>query len=641
MKLLNEGGLGGHILHLYENVTLTFAEIKEILRKASDGKLEGQEKIDGQNIFLSFSVKHQEARAARNKSDLKSGGLSRGMLSQKFSERPNIRDVFLRGFDIFDETVKRMPVAIQSRLFGEDVNRFWNCEVQNSQLTNVINYDDQNLIIHRTGHVDFNPETGDMIKIEDEQEINFLEEALKQYQRERIDGNEQFKIITNAVRTLNGLSNKRALEKALADLREIQMDAGISDSQTIGDYLIVKIDEIVHKMIPDISHKARGKIIRRVIGDDVPMKDIFASLSGADGEKERVREIVSRSKEILDRVIRPIELIIHEFSVEILQGLRSAFILNPGKEVERLKSEVNDAIQTIRNSGNDEAIHVLTKQLEKLKSVNRINSSAEGFTFTYNGRVYKFTGNFAPINQILNLVRYGRGKKIPPLSRLVRTARSLVREGAELKNRGTSIAAFPGKFKPPHAGHLAVAKKLISDDLIDKVLILISPGQIQEGDLIITADKSKEIWELLLGHHPKLEIRISPNSSPVRSTFMLLESMNDGDVLYAVMSSKEQGKDSNRFEKLQEYADKVSPGVETRVIQLGESENISSTLQRQALLSNDQESFNRGLGSIDGSVKQKIWNLIKGVESPLEEMSAGASGGSFGSIFKNPFGRRK
>ena len=40
--------------------------------------------------------------------------------------------------------------------------------------------------------------------------------------------------------------------------------------------------------------------------------------------------------------------------------------------------------------------------------------SAEGFVFDYDGNSYKFTGNFAPVNQLLGLFRYGRGN-VPPM----------------------------------------------------------------------------------------------------------------------------------------------------------------------------------------------------------------------------------
>ena len=55
--LLTEGGIAGHMSHLYDNQDLTFAKLKEILNAASNGELEGTEKTDGQNLFISYSAK--------------------------------------------------------------------------------------------------------------------------------------------------------------------------------------------------------------------------------------------------------------------------------------------------------------------------------------------------------------------------------------------------------------------------------------------------------------------------------------------------------------------------------------------------------------------------------------------------------
>ena len=52
MGSLYEGGVAGHMSHLYDNPELTFQKIKEILRAASQGNLVGTEKTDGQNLFL-------------------------------------------------------------------------------------------------------------------------------------------------------------------------------------------------------------------------------------------------------------------------------------------------------------------------------------------------------------------------------------------------------------------------------------------------------------------------------------------------------------------------------------------------------------------------------------------------------------
>ena len=56
------GGVAGHMSHLYENPELTFKEIKDVFAKASNGELEGTEKTDGQNLFISIPSKQDALR---------------------------------------------------------------------------------------------------------------------------------------------------------------------------------------------------------------------------------------------------------------------------------------------------------------------------------------------------------------------------------------------------------------------------------------------------------------------------------------------------------------------------------------------------------------------------------------------------
>ena len=48
-------------------------------------------------------------------------------------------------------------------------------------------------------------------------------------------------------------------------------------------------------------------------------------------------------------------------------------------------------------------------QIEKLNAIGGLNAivPSEGIVFKYKGKIYKFTGAFAPINQILGSIKFG------------------------------------------------------------------------------------------------------------------------------------------------------------------------------------------------------------------------------------------
>ena len=48
----------------------------------------------------------------------------------------------------------------------------------------------------------------------------------------------------------------------------------------------------------------------------------------------------------------------------------------------------------------------LPLKMEKLKDLENVSTATEGFVFDYDGNTYKFTGAFAPINQITGLISF-------------------------------------------------------------------------------------------------------------------------------------------------------------------------------------------------------------------------------------------
>ena len=132
-ELLLEGAVAGHMNHIYDNGEMTFGELKQLLQMAADGKLSGTEKTDGQNIFLSFNVKTGRAVAARNKGQLKQGGLDADELDSFFANHPSqaLRYSFVEALEAFEEEIKALDIDTQEKIFGPDANVYFNTEVMN------------------------------------------------------------------------------------------------------------------------------------------------------------------------------------------------------------------------------------------------------------------------------------------------------------------------------------------------------------------------------------------------------------------------------------------------------------------------------------------------------------------------------
>jgi cytidyltransferase-like protein len=545
---LTEGGVAGHMNHLYDNPNLTFKEMKKIFQAASAGELEGTEKTDGQNLQLSYDIQTSTARAARNKGNIKDGGMDAAGLAAKFGGRGALETAFTEAFAAFEETVGNLSIEEREEIFGPNTNVYYNAEVQDPRAANLINYDLPTLTIHRVGHNEYDRETGQATGRDVSKNARKLAAALDRVQGERQEG--RFFVQMNAIRQLEALGDNTAANLAIARLEKALSNAGISDNQTVGDYTVSRVSEMVDNriMLPDLVKKELLKRIFKEKGANI--RNVLGMVSKEDaGTIEAIRELVADANKLKFNAIAPVEEIVHDFSVEMLRGLHSAFILDNDAEVERLRQETSRAITAIEGSNSEEAMEILAKQMSKLKDVEGVSTAAEGFVFDYDDVTYKFTGNFAPMNQLLGLFKYGRGD-VPPMQKL-----------DEVEATRT-VAVVPGAFKPPHRGHLNMVKHYA--EMADKVVVMVSPlPRKTPSGKEVGFQVSKAIWDVYLrdvGLADKVEVIKSPVNSPVSATYQFVANEDDspelaqpGDRVIPGCSTK--GGDEARFQaNFEKYA---------------------------------------------------------------------------------------
>tara|TARA_R110000824_G_scaffold3253_4_gene15478 strand:- start:3012 stop:5840 length:2829 start_codon:yes stop_codon:yes gene_type:complete len=595
------GGLAGHMSHLYEDPDLTFKEIKDVFVKASNGELIGTEKTDGQNLMISYSVKNGEARAVRNKGEIKQGGLSPEGLAQKFKGRGDLTKAFVESFTTFEKAVRSLEPEVQMMIFGSDADIYYNSEIQDPRTRNVVAYDHKTLNIHNVGHVYYDKETGEIKSADVSKNAKTLDKALETMQQSIQD--EEYNIQKGAVRNLQALSDDTAMKIAVQRLEREISSAGISDNQTILDYLKARIEPFIDNQI-QLDKEQKKMLFSRIFnlkdekGEKVGLRDLYKVVPKE--QKGLIKDIVGESKFLLQKAIEPVEVIIHEFSVEMLKGLQSAFILDNVAEVVRLRQALEREIQQIEASGQEEAIEVMQRHMKKLGSVENISTAAEGFVFDYDGHTYKFTGNFAPVNQIMGLLKYDRTK---------------IGEGGEVEDSNIdydlrcnqTITLLPGAYKPPHKEHLGMAKHY--SKVTNHVYIIISPGA--RGDnktqAVVTPEKSRQIWDIYLEDAGLANVSIeempSELNSPVEASIEWMVTnagtiAGDCVVLGASTKPDKQGKpDYERYDRgyIEDYIkgegvhnveilDPGQPGLVHRA-----TVDMSGTKFREALMQKDYE----------------------------------------------------
>ena len=93
-----------------------------------------------------------------------------------------------------------------------------------------------------------------------------------------------------------------------------------------------------------------------------------------------------------------------------------------------MRDQVDDSVVQIRKaieSGSTNLGEMVDRQLEKLGEIENIASSLEGVVFQHKGKIYKLTGAFAMVNQLI-----GRAMRLPKKETTVSESylRLLIRE---------------------------------------------------------------------------------------------------------------------------------------------------------------------------------------------------------------------
>jgi hypothetical protein len=162
----------------------------------------------------------------------------------------------------------------------------------------------------------------------------------------------------------------------------------------------------------------------------------------------------------------------------------------------------------------------------------------------------------------------GAGEKGTPKGDNKEQALAQISQLEENLNGEKVTALYPGKFKPPHRGHLNVLNQLSSNPNVEKVIVLISP-KTHEG---ITAEQSLDIWEKLysplINNLDKVEFVVS-QITPVKDVYDI--AIANPDTNFIAAYGKE---DEKRYAKL-------PPNV--KAYDAGNIEGINATNLRAAL----------------------------------------------------------
>lgn len=412
---LNEGGASGHMIHLFEDGSMTFGDLKEIFKQLFSGEIEISEKTDGQALAVTY--KDGEIKAARNKKTLKNP-MSISELEEKYDGRGEIKNAFVNSMKDISNAIKTLSEKEIKSIFNDGHN-YMAFEIIYPPTKNVIYYGNRCLIqLHGVNIYDEN-----FNKISEDKSIaKKLYNLLKKH---NALNQEKFEISNDAkLKIKNSKTARESLDDILNKLEKIQ--GNNSDETTLSEYINNKYKDIIidyaKKSNIDISNADElienlAKKMSNLNTTSLSINEIkkMAISNGIDANSEEYKKFISSLKDTKDvvnqKLIFPIESLIVYTGMQLMENLIGYVSADRNESSKELVKYLEEQIKFLKKNKNNlspNALKTMNKNLEKLKNFGKTSTGVEGIVFLYKGRVYKMTGNFGVINQLLGIIKYDR-----------------------------------------------------------------------------------------------------------------------------------------------------------------------------------------------------------------------------------------
>lgn len=412
-SVLVEGGAAGHMKHLFEDGKLKFSEIRDIFKKLFTGKLEIDEKLDGQNLTITY--KDGKFGVARNKATLREP-MDIDKVSAYFEGRGDIKDAFVNSMNDMSKALSSIDEDKLNEIFQNGQN-FMSFEIIYPPTKNVVDYGDRCLLaLH--GIMKYDEKLNPVGK--DTEAANELFDLLKKNDALKQD---TFEISGPAkLRLKDSKTGEECLAELTKDLSTIA--DGLGWNSTVADYAKERyVKYIVNRaMEVDFPVNSNSDFVNEladrlsnVSGRRPTKQDLstFAKREGIDTKSQEYKDFVTELDNTLDDVnsviIRPLENLIIKAGLMLMKNLVGYVTADPSKSAQILANELESAITDIEGDDNGltpEKIKRFNKNIEKLNQYQNEVTGVEGIVFNYKGNVYKMTSTFGAVNQILGLMRY-------------------------------------------------------------------------------------------------------------------------------------------------------------------------------------------------------------------------------------------
>ena len=408
VDLILEGGAAGHMSHPFDDKSLTFDDFRKLITAGLQGEMtfdeEPTEKTDGQNVFA--TVKNGQVLFARNKGQLQNP-IDLAGITQMFADHPSplVRDTFTYAAEDLAATLSKLSPADQMKYFNDGKN-FMNMELIYSKNPNVINYDRDVIQFHGIKETDGE---GNIIN---DMGARSAKDVAKLLDAVNARTGKVFNIIPPQVLKLRkDISFDERLPYFMKKIDALQNQYNLAGHDEVSRYHEMWWREEIEKSFSGLTQDVIEALVQRWAYENkqgMNFRDM-AKVVGDVGMKA-IKDYDKIAGKKYKENIRPFEDLFLEFGSVVLKNASNFVAANPDAEMQRLHLYLQSEADKVRKSGNLADIAKVENELARLERIGGIESiiPTEGLVFKYNGKIYKLTGTFAALNQLLGIIKYGR-----------------------------------------------------------------------------------------------------------------------------------------------------------------------------------------------------------------------------------------
>jgi hypothetical protein len=205
------------------------------------------------------------------------------------------------------------------------------------------------------------------------------------------------------------------VKQLTSELDKLMKQYSLTDEDNLYEYRKAYWKKEIQKKAKEFGYKVPENVLNGLVdrwGADKKTEYTVGKIK-KDIDNEEFKNWVltlDANKDMYKQAISGVETILLKLGVQMLKNMDQFLATNPSKAKEKLRKDLQDKIKEIESSGTEEAREKLNMEMDRLSKIGGMEAvlPAEGITFQYNGKLYKLTGGFAPLNQIMNIGRYAK-----------------------------------------------------------------------------------------------------------------------------------------------------------------------------------------------------------------------------------------